>query len=244
MQATGASHLIQFALEPHDTVPDQPPVNFNLAFPWAPKEAEAPALAFQVRPGPNEPRALIFQMREFNLQAAFARAGPFAKNLQDQPGAINYLAAPGAFQIALLHGAERGIHNHHPHLLVMQRLLLHLHLTFTHQGGRPPLAQRMDRGMDDGDTNGSGKPYRLRQPCFGRALPTHIANSAASGLFEGKDDGGAGGAPDARLSFRRQKSPHAARSGVFRKPARPALRYQAPPAHHQTAKSARPASRC
>ena len=211
MQAARPPHLIQFALEPHDAVPDQPPVNFDLAFPRPAQKAEAATLAFQVRPGPHQPRALIFQMRQFNLQAAFARAGPFAENLQDQPGAINHLAAPGAFQIALLHGAERGIHNHHAHLLVMQRFFLHLHLAFAHQRGRPPFAERIDRGMHNGHANGRRKPYRLRQPRFGRALPTHIANGAARGLLEGKDNGGAGGTPDARLTLRRQKSPHAAR---------------------------------
>ena len=83
MQPARPPHLIQFALEPHDAVPDQPPVNFDLAFPRPAQKAEAAALAFQVRPGPHQPRALILQMREFNLQAAFARAGPFAENLQD-----------------------------------------------------------------------------------------------------------------------------------------------------------------
>jgi hypothetical protein len=65
--------------------------------------------------------------------------------------------------------------------------------------------------MHNGHANGRGKAYRLRQPCFGRALPAHIANGAARGLLEGKDNGGAGRTPDARLSFRLQKSPHAAR---------------------------------
>ena len=93
----------------------------------------------------------------------------------------------------------------------MQRLFLHLHLAFAHQRGRPPFAERIDRGMHNGHANRRGKPYRLRQPCFGRALPARIANGAARGLLEGKDNGGAGGVPDARLTLRRQKSPHAAR---------------------------------
>ena len=79
-----------------------------------------------------------------------------------------------------------------------------------HQGGRPPFAERMDRGMHNGHANGGGKANRLREPCFGRALPARIANGAARGLLEGKDNGGAGGTPDARLTLRRQKSPHAA----------------------------------
>ena len=65
--------------------------------------------------------------------------------------------------------------------------------------------------MHNGHANGRGKAYSLRQPGFGRALPTHIANGAARVLLEGKDDGGAGSEPDARLTLRRQKSPHAAR---------------------------------
>ena len=241
MQAACPPHLIQFALEPHNAVPDQPPVNFDLALTRPAQKAEAAALAFQVRPGPHKPRALIFQMRQFHLQAAFARPRPFAENLQDQPRAINHLAAPGAFQIALLHGAEGSIHNHHAHLLVMQRARFDLHLAFAHQGGRPPLSQRMDRGMDDGDTDGSGKPNRLGQPCLGGALAPHIANGAACGLFEGEDDGGAGRSPGARFSFRRQRTPLAARSGAFQTRAHPAPQHLPPPARHQRAKSVRPA---
>jgi hypothetical protein len=96
-------------------------------------------------------------------------------------------------------------------LLVMQYLFLQLHLAFAHQGGRPPFAERVDRGMHNGHANGRGKTYRLRQPGFRRALPTHIANGAARWLLERKDNSGAGGVPDARLTLRRQKSPHAAR---------------------------------
>ena len=95
--------------------------------------------------------------------------------------------------------------------------------------------------MDDGDTNGSGKAYCLRKPGFGRALPANIANGAARGFLEGKDDGGAGRAPDALFSYRRQKSPLAARSGVFLKSAPRAEQHQPPQARHQTAKSVRPA---
>ena len=65
--------------------------------------------------------------------------------------------------------------------------------------------------MHNGHANGRGKAYSLRQPGFGRALPTHIANGAPGGLFKRQDNGGAGSEPDARLTLRRQKSPHAAR---------------------------------
>ena len=93
----------------------------------------------------------------------------------------------------------------------MQRLFFHLHLAFAHEGRGPPFAQGVDCGMHNRHANGSGKAYRLCQPGFGRALSAHIANGAAGWLFEGEDDGGAGGSPGARFSSRRQKSPLAAK---------------------------------
>ena len=53
---------------------DQAAVDFQLGFAGAAQEAEAAALPLQVGPGPHQAAALIRQMGQLDLQAAFARA--------------------------------------------------------------------------------------------------------------------------------------------------------------------------
>ena len=94
---------------PHQPLVDQPPVGLDLGFTRTTQEAEAATLAFKVGPRPNEPGSLILQMREFDLERALLRRRAFTEDIQDQAGAVDYLAAPGAFQIALLHRRQGGI---------------------------------------------------------------------------------------------------------------------------------------
>jgi hypothetical protein len=102
MQSSSAPNLFQFLTNPHEPLVDQPPVGLDLSFSRTTQEAEAATLAFKVGPGPNEPRPLILQMREFDLERPLLRGRAFTKDIQDQASAVDYLAAPGALQIALL----------------------------------------------------------------------------------------------------------------------------------------------
>ena len=113
MQPPGAPNLLKFLADPHEPLVDQSPVGLDLGFTWAAQEAEAAPLAFKVGPGPNQPGSLILQMREFDLECALLRHRAFAENIQDQASAVDDLAAPGAFQIALLHRRQGGIDDHH-----------------------------------------------------------------------------------------------------------------------------------
>ena len=70
----------------HEPVADQAAVGLDLRFTRPTEEAEAAALPLQVGPGPHQARALIFQMRQFDLQRAFLRRRPLAENVQDQAG--------------------------------------------------------------------------------------------------------------------------------------------------------------
>ena len=53
-------------------------------------------------------------MRKLDLEPAFPAARPRAEDLEDQRRPVNDLAMPAPFQIALLAGAERAVHDDQP----------------------------------------------------------------------------------------------------------------------------------
>ena len=84
MQAAGALHVLQLLLQLGDALPDQAPVDFELAFAGTAQEAEAAALALEMGPGAHQPASLIAEGGELHLQLAFRRAGAGAEDLEDQ----------------------------------------------------------------------------------------------------------------------------------------------------------------
>ena len=106
VQRAGALDVVELAAQPGDALADQPAVDFELAFARSAEKAETAALAFEMGPGPHQPRALVRQCRQLDLQPAFMGAGARAEDLEDQAGAVDDLGLPAPFEIALLHRAS------------------------------------------------------------------------------------------------------------------------------------------
>ena len=169
MQAAGAPHLLQFLLQPDDALADQAPVGLDLRFAGAAEEAEAAALPLQVGPGPHQAGALVFQMRQLDLERAFPGGGALAEDVQDQAGAVDHLAGPGALQVALLHRRQRRIDDGDGDVLLGQRVAQRGDLPLAQQRGRAPDAQGEDSGMHDDEADRGGEADRLGQPRLGGA---------------------------------------------------------------------------
>ena len=101
-------------LQPGDALADQPAVDFELALARAAEKAEPAALAFEMGPGPHQPRALVGQRRQLDLQAALMGARARAEDFEDQAGAVDDLGLPAPFEIALLHRAQRRVDDDQP----------------------------------------------------------------------------------------------------------------------------------
>ena len=60
-------------------------------------------------PGPHQPRALIGQRRQLDLQAALMGARPRAEDLQDQAGAVDHLGIPAFSRLRCCTGDKRAV---------------------------------------------------------------------------------------------------------------------------------------
>jgi hypothetical protein len=100
-------------------------------------------------------------MRELDLQGAFAGCGTLAENVQDQPGAVDHLAIPGALKVPLLHGRQLSVDYRDPDITVGDRGALRPRLPLAEQRRWATGAERDDRGMDDHQSDRGGKADRL-----------------------------------------------------------------------------------
>jgi hypothetical protein len=122
MQIPRPSGRVEVALQPGNSLADQPPVDFELAFARAAEKAKPTALALEMCPGAYEPGPLIGERGQLDLQSALMRAGPLAENLQDQACPVDDLCLPAPLEIALLHRAQRGVDDDEPDVVFADQL--------------------------------------------------------------------------------------------------------------------------
>ena len=113
MQPSSPLDSVEFALEPSDPFADQPSVDLELALAGSAEKTKTAALALKMSPRPDQPRALVGERGQLDLQPALMGMRPRAKNFKDQTGAVNNLRLPAPFEIALLHWAEHAIEDNY-----------------------------------------------------------------------------------------------------------------------------------
>ena len=90
---TGTQHL--------DPAANQAAVGFKLGFTRSP-QADAPFLAFKMRPSPDKACHQMLQLGKFNLDLPFMAFCPLCKNIKDQAGTVNDAGIKPFFKVALL----------------------------------------------------------------------------------------------------------------------------------------------
>ena len=136
VQAAGALHVLQVAFQTDDPLVDPSPVEFQLRFAGATEEPGTAALALEMRPGPHQPRTLVVQRSEVDLEAALTRSRASTENLQDQAGPVDDLAVPGLFEVALLDRRQCRIDDRDPDLMLFDRRLQLGDDALAEEGGR------------------------------------------------------------------------------------------------------------
>ena len=169
MQVAGAPHGFQLALQLDDLFLEDAPVGLDLGLARTTEEAGAAPLALEVGPAPDQPAALVVEVRQLDLQRAFPGARAAAENLQDDAGAVEDLGVELLFEIALLDRGERMVDH--------DKLAARLGHLFGDLGDLAGADQRRglgicdidDLGVDGIEVDGVGEAHRLVQPRLRRA---------------------------------------------------------------------------
>src|SRR5947207_10524879 len=112
----------QLALESRNPFLDATTVHFQLSFTRA-SGADAAGLARQVIPHPGQSRQQILQLRQLNLQTAFAAPSALRENVENELGAIEHFTRKQVFKIASLRRRKFVVENDRSDFSILKRML-------------------------------------------------------------------------------------------------------------------------
>ena len=115
-------------------------------------------------PGAHEAALLVAEMRQLDLQPAFAGPGAPAEDFEDQPGAVEHLGLPRHLQIALLHGRDRVVDDDEFGILFRDQLAEFLDLSGPNSVAGLGADSGTIRPRGDREVDRFGQPFRFRQP--------------------------------------------------------------------------------
>ena len=113
-----AAHDLQFARDFVDALLHSAAVGFELRFAFAAAHADAALLPRQVAPEPRQARQQMLELRQFDLQLAFARAGALGEDVEDERRAVENLAVENLLQVAALRGGKFVVEDDRVHVLL------------------------------------------------------------------------------------------------------------------------------
>ena len=91
----------KFAFKSRNPFLDATTIDFQLGFTRT-SRADAACLPRQVIPHPSQSRQQVLQLRQLDLQTAFAAARALRENVENELGAIEHFAREQGFEIASL----------------------------------------------------------------------------------------------------------------------------------------------
>ena len=116
-----------------------------------------------MRPASDQAALLVAHPRVFYLYPPFPALGPVREYLEDQPGAIENLASPSLFKIALLHGSQGSVDDHRVGRRSANHVLHALDETASEQGCSTWLADSYAILTPYSKPESLCEAYRLRQ---------------------------------------------------------------------------------
>ena len=99
----------------------------------------------------------MLQLRQFDLQFAFARAGALRENIQDQRGAVEDFAAENLFQVAALGGGKFVVEDHRVHVVVAAECGEFVGFAAADEGAGDGRLEFLGAAADDGPAGGGGQ---------------------------------------------------------------------------------------
>ena len=164
MQRSRPLDVVELALEPCDPLADQPTIDFELALSGSTKEAEPAALAFEVGPRTDQPRSLIGECGELDLEPPLMGARPRAENFEDQTRPVDDLCLPVSFEGALLHRAQRTVDDDDADPIVADQGAQSVESPAAQQAAGPRPCYRRNLGANHIEPDCSRQTNRLLQP--------------------------------------------------------------------------------
>ena len=105
-----APDLGDILFEHADAVPNAAAIGFELRFARAPR-ADAAAEPRHLHAEAGQPRQQVLQLRQLDLQPAFARLRAPGEDVENDFGAIDHAPAQNLFEVARLRGREHVVEN-------------------------------------------------------------------------------------------------------------------------------------
>ena len=110
-------------------------VGFQLRFAFAAAHADAARLPRQVAPEPRQARQQMLELRQLDLQLAFARAGALGEDVENQRRAVQDFAVENLFEVAALRGRQFVVENDGVHVLAPAKFGEFLRLALADERG-------------------------------------------------------------------------------------------------------------